>query len=344
MAQRTCSIEGCDGKVLARGWCQKHYSRWYDHGDPEKTVGKGRRPQPATPRTCSVDGCERPHDSRGYCSMHYYRWLRHGDPNIVLRQFGVNNHSTCSADGCDEVARTAGLCHRHYRLDNYSKRGECSVEGCTAKWQAKGLCSKHYNRLRSHGTTDDPEPAPLRGSCSVEGCGAPVKARGWCGKHLRRWYKWGTTDLPERTKTRTCNRCKERLPREMFTGTVGVCIACWPQHRQEQEAKRLGRKSGTLQVVASLRQAQGGRCAICRVLEADAPGGILHLDHDHATDIIRGLLCGNCNPGLGQFKDSIKLLGAAIRYLQAAQPTGQLALFAALDVLRVVRVYGRLIS
>lgn len=29
---RTCSIENCNGKVFARGWCQKHYSRWYVHG------------------------------------------------------------------------------------------------------------------------------------------------------------------------------------------------------------------------------------------------------------------------------------------------------------------------
>lgn len=29
-----CSIEGCAGKVNARGWCGKHYMRWRAHGDP----------------------------------------------------------------------------------------------------------------------------------------------------------------------------------------------------------------------------------------------------------------------------------------------------------------------
>ncbi len=31
--QDTCSL--CDNKRYARGWCRKHYCRWYAHGDPE---------------------------------------------------------------------------------------------------------------------------------------------------------------------------------------------------------------------------------------------------------------------------------------------------------------------
>lgn len=29
-----CAIEGCAAKVECRGWCHKHYMRWYKHGDP----------------------------------------------------------------------------------------------------------------------------------------------------------------------------------------------------------------------------------------------------------------------------------------------------------------------
>lgn len=32
-----CSIEGCDREVNSRGWCHKHYYRWYVHGDPTFT-------------------------------------------------------------------------------------------------------------------------------------------------------------------------------------------------------------------------------------------------------------------------------------------------------------------
>lgn len=34
MAQRTCSIDGCGGRVHARGWCGRHYRAWRNHGDP----------------------------------------------------------------------------------------------------------------------------------------------------------------------------------------------------------------------------------------------------------------------------------------------------------------------
>lgn len=41
----------------------------------------------------------------------------------------------------------------------------------------------------------------------------------------------------------------------------------------------------------------------------------LHLDHCHKTGIIRGLLCGSCNVGLGHFKDNIDSLKKAVNYL-----------------------------
>lgn len=64
-----------------------------------------------------------------------------------------------------------------------------------------------------------------------------------------------------------------------------------------------------------LYQAQKGKCAICGLHESNFKRG-LHVDHVHGTKIIRGLLCTRCNPGLGYFKDSQKLLKKAIAYLE----------------------------
>ena len=38
--RKTCSIENCQEKHEARGWCKKHYLRWYKHGDPTFFTGK----------------------------------------------------------------------------------------------------------------------------------------------------------------------------------------------------------------------------------------------------------------------------------------------------------------
>lgn len=34
MSYRTCSVEGCEHRHMARGWCGTHYDRWSKHGDP----------------------------------------------------------------------------------------------------------------------------------------------------------------------------------------------------------------------------------------------------------------------------------------------------------------------
>ena len=57
MNKRTCTIEDCGNKVVARGWCNRHYLRWSHHGDP---LGGGRDLKPSQDhndgtRTCN--GC-----------------------------------------------------------------------------------------------------------------------------------------------------------------------------------------------------------------------------------------------------------------------------------------------
>lgn len=62
---------------------------------------------------------------------------------------------------------------------------------------------------------------------------------------------------------------------------------------------------------------QGGVCAICKNPETHQRAGVwnLSVDHCHETGRVRGLLCNNCNRGIGLLRDSAGLCRAAAEYL-----------------------------
>lgn len=69
----------------------------------------------------------------------------------------------------------------------------------------------------------------------------------------------------------------------------------------------------TLADYERILEKQNGRCKIC----GKKPGKkMLAVDHCHKTLKARGLLCSNCNVGLGQFKDDLSLLLKAAAYLE----------------------------
>jgi hypothetical protein len=88
---------------------------------------------------------------------------------------------------------------------------------------------------------------------------------------------------------------------------------------KRQPRVRLARYKMTPDDLAALLLHQGHTCAICR-RPLDAPRSF-HIDHDHSTGIVRGLLCPTCNNGLGAFRDSPERLNAAIAYLAAPPNT-----------------------
>ena len=70
----------------------------------------------------------------------------------------------------------------------------------------------------------------------------------------------------------------------------------------------------TVEDYETMLAAQDGRCAICQ--QPVLPDQRLSVDHDHSTQEVRGLLCSSCNLALGSFKDDVRVLEAAIQYLQ----------------------------
>lgn len=64
-----------------------------------------------------------------------------------------------------------------------------------------------------------------------------------------------------------------------------------------------------------LYQQQQGRCKICRKHQSELKNALC-VDHDHKTNLVRGLLCRACNNGIGLFKDQSDLCTRAAHYLK----------------------------
>lgn len=194
-----------------------------------------------------------------------------------------------------------------------------------------------------------PKGIPGRVICSVEDCVEFVNGQGLCSVHLYRMKKYGTTDKPARTPRpnagrkpvtvvdgkKPCPRCDRVLPVDCFTknkknasGLASWCRECVAAQRKADYKRepdrhahyqRKHRYGLTRQQFDEFVDAHGGLCAIC----GDVPLKP-HIDHDHKTGELRGLLCGPCNQGLGMFKDSTERLAKAIAYLQTgARPWGR---------------------
>lgn len=85
------------------------------------------------------------------------------------------------------------------------------------------------------------------------------------------------------------------------------------EYREKQKAIQRRRNYGISdELYAELLGRQDGLCALC----GGSPSKrALHVDHDHKTGMVRGLLCHWCNTALGAFRDDPKILRRAIEYL-----------------------------
>lgn len=125
--------------------------------------------------------------------------------------------------------------------------------------------------------------------------------------------------------TKVCGTCKkEKLISEEFyirdTGQVfKQCRVC---EGLSQKNNHLKRKYGiSYSTYVQMLVNQGFKCAVCGKDHAEVPGNKwakarLAVDHDHITGEIRGLLCFECNTGIGHFGDSPERLRSAARYLE----------------------------
>lgn len=123
--------------------------------------------------------------------------------------------------------------------------------------------------------------------------------------------------IPTPAGYKACSLCREVKAVDEFhvarTQSEGRNCYCKPCRSQLDRAKRFLREYGrTESELAELIASQNGMCAICQYRPA------IHVDHDHLTGAVRGVLCFPCNAALGHFKDRIDLLGRAASYLETS--------------------------
>lgn len=140
-----------------------------------------------------------------------------------------------------------------------------------------------------------------------------------------------------------CPKCDRFWPRDNFyknkalpDGLTGYCKEHMkalnkalkksdPEYfsKTNSASKRANRFNMTKEEFENMLKEQNNKCAICQNDLNDK----FNIDHDHSCcdgryscgECVRGILCGNCNRGLGQFKDNIEFLKSAIAYLQKSQ-------------------------
>lgn len=130
-----------------------------------------------------------------------------------------------------------------------------------------------------------------------------------------------------------CSACQQVKPRTEFglrpNGySRSACLDCELQSAKKwrtanpERVRELNRRTNLKRYYGiteadynAMLEAQEGACAICRQPPNESTHGRLYVDHCHGSSRIRGLLCNNCNRGIGYLLHDTQRLNLAIAYL-----------------------------
>ena len=87
---------------------------------------------------------------------------------------------------------------------------------------------------------------------------------------------------------------------------------------KDKNKKLMSAYNITFEEYKTMIEVQDYKCCICGdILNTDLKKRLAPVDHCHKTGRIRGILCKDCNVGLGSFKDDIDVMNSAIQYIAA---------------------------
>lgn len=132
-------------------------------------------------------------------------------------------------------------------------------------------------------------------------------------KTLRTWRKANRALTREISRRHYRRNRKKLLARNKAWRTANQAyLKRWRKQNAERmaAASRLHEYGMTQPQFENLKKKQKNRCGICK-RRLVSP----HVDHNHKTGAVRGLLCRACNSGLGFLHDNVRIIRRAIKYL-----------------------------
>jgi len=162
--------------------------------------------------------------------------------------------------------------------------------------------------------------------CIAGDCINKVIAKGLCQRHYDKRRRFGTLEL--RPDILVCVGCDKEFDVPKCGTVPDSCKPCQKEAariRVRKDRWRKGLKEGynmTPDDYYRMYENQNGVCKICSLPETKGRGAKnkrLAVDHNHKTGKVRGLLCGNCNTGIGLLKDDAKILALAVKYLEESE-------------------------
>lgn len=210
---------------------------------------------------------------------------------------------------------------------------KCQVPGCENRRHARGLCDTHSQRLKRTGQLETTRPVGwgTRNKHPLNHTWRQARQRGKAGC-IPEWNDFwqfvrDVGKKPEGNYSfRRIDGSRPYGPDNFYWREAAGSSKDKNEYMREWRKRNpLAAKHADLQKTYGIGiedyyemlESQGGGCKICGT-EDTGRYKFFSVDHCHDTKKVRGLLCSDCNHGLGSFKDSPGLLDKAKEYLNEA--------------------------
>lgn len=179
-----------------------------------------------------------------------------------------------------------------------------AIEECKKTYTSETIC-KHCGSYEKYVSTSNCAPCSIKSGLEKLNTKELMELYRTKEKGKKRLDKW-REENPEKYKEQYKNNIAKQKCSEYY-------------HNNKDTVKNTYLQTNygiTLEDYNFLLEKQNEKCKICN---NECPTGkSLAVDHNHKTGKVRGLLCKNCNIGLGMFFDNLDFLESAVLYLKSS--------------------------